>query len=122
VIAADTSSLRRFLAGQNGADVEALTDAIAQRSIVLPPVVLTEMLSDRSASQTAGILTSLPLLEVLEGYWARAGELRARVIAAGYKSKVADALIAQSCLDHGVPLITNDRDFRHYVEYGLDLV
>ena len=122
MIAIDTSSLRRFLAGHAGEDVDALTNAISNRSVVLPPVVLTEMLSDRSSSQTGDILTSLPLLEVLDGYWARAGELRWRVIAEGHKAKVADALIAQSCLDHGVPLITNDRDFRHYEKHGLLLV
>ncbi|HEX9161419.1 MAG TPA: PIN domain-containing protein, partial [Thermoanaerobaculia bacterium] len=91
-------------------------------SVVLPPVVLTEMLSDRSAAQTADVLTALPLLEVTDGYWARAGHLRARVIVSGHKSKIADALIAQSCLDHDVGLVTNDRDFRHYQRYGLVLL
>ena len=119
MIAVDTSSLRRFLSGARGQDVDAVADAIAHRSIVLPPVVLTEILSDRSADETAPVLTALPLLEVTAGYWARAGQLRAHVIAAGHKSRVADALIAQSCLDHEVALITNDRDFRYYERYGL---
>ncbi len=99
MIAVDTSSLRRFLSGAKGQDVDAVADAIAHRSIVLPPVVLTEILSDRSADATAPVLTALPSLEVTHDYWARAGQLRALVIAAGHKSKVADALIAQSCLD-----------------------
>jgi predicted nucleic acid-binding protein len=122
VIAADTSSLRRFLSGATGHDIETVADAIAHRSMVLPPVVLTGILSDRSADETAKVLTAIPLLEITDGYWARAGLLRARVIAAGHKSKVADALIAQSCLDHDVPLVTNDRDFRHYERHGLVLL
>ncbi|HEV8657676.1 MAG TPA: PIN domain-containing protein [Thermoanaerobaculia bacterium] len=52
----------------------------------------------------------------------RAGLLRGRVIATGFKSKVADALVAQSCLDHDVALVTHDRDFRHYARFGLVLV
>ncbi len=122
MIAADTSSLRRFLSGTTGHDVETVAEAIAHQSMVLPPVVLTEILSDRSAEQTASVLTAIPLLEITEGYWARAGLLRARIIAAGHESKVADALIAQSCLDHDVPLVTNDRDFRHYERHGLVLL
>jgi predicted nucleic acid-binding protein len=41
------------------------------------------------------------------------------VIGAGFKAKLADTLIAQSCLDHDVPLITRDGDFRHFVALGL---
>jgi len=36
------------------------------------------------------------------------------VIARGRKARLADALIAQSCLDHEVPLITRDADFRNF--------
>lgn len=122
MIAVDTSSLRRFLSGQTGPDVRAVADALAHRTIALPPVVLTEILSDRSAASTAEVLTALPVLDVTEGYWVRAGVLRGHLIDSGQKAKVADALIAQSCLDHDVALITNDRDFRHFVKHGLRLV
>jgi hypothetical protein len=64
-------------------------EAIEHRSVVLPPVVLTEILSDRSSEETAPVLTGLPLLEITEGYWVRAGQLRAHVISAGHKSKIA---------------------------------
>jgi predicted nucleic acid-binding protein len=30
------------------------------------------------------------------------------------KARVADALIAQSCFDQSTPLVTRDRDFRHF--------
>lgn len=79
------------------------------------------MLSDVSARVTADALTALPLLDVTDGYWARAGVLRAHLIAAGHKARIAGVLIAQSCLDHEVALITQDRDFRHYVRHGLEL-
>lgn len=123
MIAVDTSSLRRFLAGDSGRDVDAVAEALEHRSMVLPPVVLTEILSDASALREAtDVLSAIPLLDVTDGYWIRAGLLRGRVIAAGFKSKVADALVAQSCLDHDVALVTHDRDFRHYTRFGLILV
>lgn len=122
MIAVDTSSLRRFLAGETGDDVETVADLIAHRQLVLPPVVVTEILSEpRLQRATIAAIVSIPILEISEGFWARAGEMRAKVIGAGNKAKVADALIAQSCIDHGVRLLTNDRDFRHYVRWGLVL-
>jgi len=36
------------------------------------------------------------------------------VIAHKKKARLADALVAQSCRDHGVPLITRDGDFRNF--------
>lgn len=122
MIAVDTSSLRRFLAGKSGRDVDAVAGAIEDQLMILPPVVLTEILSDPATGLTSDVLSAIPQLEVTDGYWMRAGLLRAKVIAAGHKSKVAEALIAQSCLDHNVALVTNDRDFRHYTRHGLVLV
>jgi predicted nucleic acid-binding protein len=34
----------------------------------------------------------------------------------------SDTLIAQTCIDHDVPLITRDQDFRHFVSAGLTLL
>ncbi len=122
MIAVDTSSLRRFFSGERGPDVNAVAGAIEQRSMVLPPVVLTEMLSDPSLPQPViAALSAMPILEIVEGFWIRAGVMRSRVIASGHKAKVADALIAQSCLDHDTALVTHDRDFRHYTRFGLRL-
>jgi predicted nucleic acid-binding protein len=40
----------------------------------------------------------------------------------GLKAAVADALIAQSCIDNDVALITRDPDFRHFAKHcGLKL-
>jgi predicted nucleic acid-binding protein len=120
MIAADTSTLAVYLAGGAGPDVDLLDEAIESRLLVLPPPVLTEVLSLPGRSEAiADVLAGIPLLESGPGYWERAGLLRARVLAHGFKARVADALIAQSCLDHEATLITRDRDFRHFVRYGL---
>jgi predicted nucleic acid-binding protein len=88
------------------------------------PVVLTELLSDASLpSHVVKTISDLPLLEVAPGYWHRARALRAKVLATGRKARLGDALIAQSCIDQRIPLITRDRDFRAFaVAAKLNLV
>jgi predicted nucleic acid-binding protein len=44
------------------------------------------------------------------------------VLAKRHKARLGDALIAQSCIDHGIPLLTRDRDFRNFAAAGFDLV
>lgn len=123
MIAVDTSTLSALLGGGSGKDVDLLATSLANGEVRLPPVVLTEILSDPVAGELiATKVAELEVLEVSEGYWRRAGETRARVRARGLKAKVADALIAQSCIDHGVALITRDQDFRHFAKHcGLKL-
>ena len=67
-------------------------------------------------------LTGLPLLELLSDYWLRAAATRAAVLKRGLRARLADTLIAQSCIDYDVALITRDRDFRHFARHcGLKL-
>ncbi len=113
MIAIDTSTLVAYLSGESGLDVEATGVALEHRQAVLPPVVLSELLSDpHLRTDVRDLLVALPMLDVLDGYWERAGLLRARTLARKRKSALADVLIAQSCLDHDVELVTRDRDFR----------
>jgi hypothetical protein len=116
VIAVDSSALIAYLSGSSSSPaVEAADMALRERQVCLPPVVLSELLSDpRLPARVGALLLELPLLDVLDGYWERAGRLRATVLAARRRARLADTLIAQSCLDHDVPLIALDRDFRHF--------
>jgi predicted nucleic acid-binding protein len=115
MIALDTSSFVAYLSNEAGGDVDAVEVALAERQACLPPAVLAELLSDpRLPARTAALFRALPQLPVTNGYWERVGALRADVIAQGRKARLADALIAQSCLDHAVPLITRDADFRNF--------
>jgi predicted nucleic acid-binding protein len=124
LIALDTSSLIAFFAGDRGEDLEAVDAALRTRQAVLPPVVLAEFLSAPSIPESvASGLAELPLLEIQEGYWTRTGKLRSRLRAMGRKARLADALIAQSCLDHKAPLVTRDREFRHFARHcGLQVL
>lgn len=119
MIAADTSSLIAYLSGSKGEDVALLEDALAARRLVLPPVVLSELLSDPKAGKALEpVLRDIPMLSVADGYWRRAGMLRAGMLARGLKARLADVLIAQSCIDHRVPLITRDADFRRLARHS----
>lgn len=121
MIAIDSSSWIAFFSDAEppGDDTEFVECALADHQACLPPVVLTELLSDPKLPRSlALLLAELPLLTPHAGFWERAGRLRARVIARRHRARLADALIAQSCIDHHVRLVTRDDDFRHFVRPG----
>lgn len=124
MIAADTSTWIAYLEGDRGDDVQLLDRALEDRQVLMVPVVLTELLSDPDLSPgTAAALSEIPLIEVRPTYWHRAGTLRARALAKRRKARLGDALIAQSCIDCGLHLITRDKDFQIFSEAsGLDFV
>ena len=123
MIAADSSSIIAYIQGEKGADITLLDAALAAGQAVLPPVVLTEVLSDPLIPEThAVLLDSLRILEIRDGYWHRAAKLRAILKSQKLRATMADALIAQCCIDHNVVLITRDNDFRHFVKHcGLQI-
>jgi predicted nucleic acid-binding protein len=124
VIAVDSSTWVAFLQGDSGEDSDLLVKALQERQVLMPPAVLTELLSaPQLPSAIAATLLEIPLIEVTDGYWERAGALRGKVLAKRQKARLGDALIAQSCLDRGVPLLTRDRDFHSFRSIAsLDLV
>jgi predicted nucleic acid-binding protein len=124
MIAADTSTWAAFLEGEQGADVQALDVALEARQVLMVPAVLAELLSDPELSpDVARALSEVPLIGIELGYWRRAGELRAKVLAKRRRARLGDALIAQTCIDSGISLLTRDRDFRAFAEMArLDLL
>jgi predicted nucleic acid-binding protein len=123
MIAADTSTWVAFLEGDEGKDTVLLDKALMERQVVMGAVVLTELLSDpKLPAGVAKTLSEVPLVNIEPGYWQRAGGLRARVLAKGRRARLGDALIAQSCIDRDIPLLTRDKDFRVFTQAaGLDL-
>jgi hypothetical protein len=104
-----------FLEGELGDDVDVVQSALEHHQLALPPVVLSELLSDPTLTRSVRhLLASLPILDVEPGFWARAGLLRASILKQRKKARVADALIAQSCIDQSTPLVTRDKDFRQF--------
>lgn len=121
MIAVDSSSWIAFFSdGEEPGDDTALVEgALADHQACLPPIVLTELLSDpKLPPSVAGLLAELPLLDCTPGFWERAGRLRAKLMGRRHRARLADTLIAQSCLDHAVRLVTRDADFRHFARLG----
>jgi predicted nucleic acid-binding protein len=117
VIAADTSTWIAFLQGERAEDTELLDRALTDRQVLMLPPVLTELLScPDSPTEFEQTLLDIPIVETKHGYWQRAGALRAKVLSKGRRARLGDALIAQACLDHGLSLITRDRDFLAFAE------
>jgi len=123
LIALDTSSLQRYLAGVLDRYSTTVRRAIEAHDVALPPVVITEALSKTDIDPAAAnTILSFHAIPIRLGYWERAGRLRASLLKVKWKAKLADTLIAQSCIDHDLPLITYDDDFRHFVRAGLQLL
>jgi predicted nucleic acid-binding protein len=126
MIAADTSTWIVYLQGGEGEDARLLDKALEDRQVVMAPVVLTELLSDpQLASNVAKTLSEIPLIAIESGFWHRAGMLRAKVLAKRppRRARLGDALIAQCCIDRGVPLLTRDHDFKAFTQAAdLELV
>ena len=121
--AVDSSTLIAYIQGEARIDVAKMEQAIANSEILLPPVVVTEIFSDPNLPPVhRQLIQRLQMLEIGEGYWHRAGDLRAQLLKRKLKARLADTMIAQSCIDHDVPLIAGDSDFRHFEKYcGLKL-
>lgn len=123
MLAADTSSLVEFLRGSAGSDIDRIETALEERNLILPPVVLSEILSDPKLSlEIKEELQRIPSLPLLEGFWIRAGLLRAKALSQKKKARLGDALIAQFCIDHEIPLVTRDKDFSAFKTHGKLLI
>jgi predicted nucleic acid-binding protein len=114
LIAADSSSLIAFLDGAEGEDVARIDKALGDQVLALPPLVISELLARSASAEIASLLAILPALPIADGFWERAGHARRALGAEGFKAKMADALIAQCCIDAQVALITRDSDFRRF--------
>ncbi|HEX3667160.1 MAG TPA: PIN domain-containing protein [Rhizomicrobium sp.] len=123
MIAVDSSTFIAFIEGAAGPDVQLLEGSIDASELFLPPVVLAEILSDpRLPPKHFALIAALPLLDIHDGYWTRAARSRARILSHKCRARLPDTLIAQSCIDHEIPLISRDGDFRHFARYcGLKL-
>ena len=123
MIAVDTSAFQRYVNGITDPSTLAVDAALREKVAHFPPIVVTEILSHpRLPLDVAERVKSITLLPIRDGMWERAGEMRADLLRRGLKAHLADCLIAQSCIDNDAPLITYDRDFRHFESAGLKVI
>ncbi len=118
MIAVDTSVLIDYFKGISNLQTDRVNELFAYHALVLPPIVLSELLSaPRLSPEFVNYLVELPILTIHEGYWQRAGRMRSVLLQKQLKARLADTLIAQSCIDHQIPLMTKDDDFKSFNKY-----
>jgi predicted nucleic acid-binding protein len=123
LIAADTSSLINFLQASGTPDASLVRDALHADRLWLPPPAQTELLSSPLVGAAYDqLVLGARLLPFAPGFWERAGHSRRLILSKGLRARLADALIAQCCIDADAPLITSDADYRHFERWcGLKL-
>ncbi len=107
-----------LLRNQESAPVNRLRMLLAAGEAAVAPVIVQELLQGAASPEALARLKAhflaLPLLEprVQAATHAAAGELYARCRWAGITPRSPhDCLIAQLAVEHGVPLLHDDRDF-----------
>lgn len=116
MILVDTSVWVDWLRRGNRPATLALDRLIDEGEIAMAPVVLQELLQGaRGEAQLAELRTyfeRLPMLMPSGKTYADAGELYARCRWTGITPRSPhDCLVAQLAVEHGVPLLHDDRDF-----------
>ena len=119
MVCVDTNCIIAYLSGDDSSDIEFFDKLLRRGLAAVPPVVVTELLSDPALPHEAEVLIgSLPVLSVDEGYWQRSGRLRAKLGANGFRVGLGDALVAQACIDYDAPLLTRDKGFQRFRKVG----
>lgn len=119
MIVVDTSVLVDWLDQIDSPEARQISQFVQNGNGVIAPVTLTELLSDPRGGRSLDMaLVAFPTLPLTDGYWERAGALRAKVRKAGRKAALGDVLIAQACIDNDVPLLTRDTDFAAFTKLG----
>jgi len=97
---------------------------LQQRSIILSPVIVFELFSNPGFSEVQRrLIQNLPVLDLRPWFWQRASLTRVSLLRRHFRPKLADTLIAQSCIDAAIPLLTRDRDFLPFAQHaGLKLI
>lgn len=123
MIAADRSALTAYFKGDDCREAAQVHVALTASDLCLPPVVLTEMLTNPVAhDEMMQTVAGFPLLPVTDGFWERAGTTRRTLREMNIRVKISDTLIAQSCIDADVALITREAEFLHFARHcGLKL-
>ncbi len=118
VVLVDTTVWIDLLRGESSGAVARLRLLLAAGEAAVTPVIVQELLQGASSPESLARLRAhfmaLPMLDARPGgaTHADAGELYARCRWKGVTPRSAhDCLIAQTALEHEVPLLHDDRDF-----------
>ena len=105
----------------HGVDLPPLEAALERGVVVLPPIVVSELVSGartpRDLALLTDLLTDLPVHETPLEHWIRVGELRRFLRDRGLAVSTPDAHVAQCALDRGAWLLAGDGAFPSMAEF-----
>ena len=110
-VVVDTSVWIDFLAGR---PTERLEEALRLGSVVVPPIVVSEILSGVRPRDRAAVVELLNGLQIAESsfdHWIAVGDLRSRLQRRGLNVSTPDAHVAQCALDSKALLLSHDLVF-----------
>jgi predicted nucleic acid-binding protein len=113
VVVADTSVLIEHV---NGRIVDAVEEALANELLILPPLVISELVTGGIGfNETMAIADVLRLARMHETslhHWIAVGDLRRDLGRHGLKVTIPDAHVTQCVIDLDATLIARDNIFR----------
>ena len=126
MILVDSSVWIDYFCGKDTAETEILDSTLGVRAVAIGDLILTEVLQgfrlDKDFNTAKELLDELTVFEML-------GKEMAVKSAANFRRlrkrgttirKTADVIIASFCIEHGLPLLFSDQDFKPFVtELGL---
>ena len=118
-VVVDTSVWIDFLAGIPALPLE---EALSRGSVVLSPLVLSELVSgarhQREREAIEGLLKILPLHETPLEHWIHVGKLRRTMQNRGVSVSTPDAHVAQCALDLDAVLLSRDAVFSRIARHS----
>lgn len=106
-----------------GKDIPLLEESLKGGRVILPPLVLSELLSGtknkKGEQSLTRFLSYIPLHPVGRAHWREIGLLRARLSREGLTVSIPDCHIAQCTLEIDGILLTEDKIFSKMAEHSL---
>jgi len=123
MVLVDTTVWIDFFADRSEPHVAALQNFIEiEEDLCLCGIILAEVLqgirSDKDYIKTKGYLDDLIFLPMRQATFVRAAEVYRSLRTKGVTiRKPVDCMIAAVAIEHGIPLLHNDRDFDHIARH-----
>lgn len=123
MILVDSSVWIDYFLGQDTPQVEILDRCLGVRAVGVGDLILTEVLQgfrdDKDYRIALSLMDELTVFDMLGKHLAvKSAENFRKLRKKGVTiRKTADVIIATYCIEHGLPLLFSDKDFKPFVQY-----
>jgi len=123
VILVDSSVWIDYFSGNGSAEADFLDGTLGNRTVAIGDLILTEVLQgfrhDKDYRTAKCLLEELTVFDLLGRNMAiKSAENFRKLRKKGITiRKTADVIIASFCIEHDLPLLFSDRDFRSFVDH-----